>query len=388
MKKSFIIFMGLALAINLSACKRTVPSEPVSETPSISTSVSTSTPPVSESSSEEEEVVVYGLPTPEIGHYMRDADVVELASGERYLVYITNAESGEEDDVIAIRHATYDAAKGHAYGDEKVIVEPSAADWDKYVGAPSLTKGSFKYEGSDYAYLLAYHGTNLATGNANSIGFAVANDPLGVWKKVGSAPILTYNAAIYGESYLGYHAPSLVNLDKGAIVRLFWTWADAYGHFTYFVDFDGADLSALDLSGFAMLPNNGNLSSGDDVTMVPNADFAYDAEAKDFYMVKDYSPAATKLPRVSTRIELAVIAEAELYTTEQGNGWESLGVYVFLDTPEGAYERLYSGTIVSDEFGHVLDKNTIELIYNISELEADTPNYLFTQRLATIVYTA
>jgi hypothetical protein len=386
MKKVLMVFAGIAIALVVSACGSSVaPSS--SSTPTTSSAPSTSVPPSSTPSSEEP-APVYGLPTPATGHYIKDADVIEEANGDRLLVYVTNAESGEEDDVIAIRRGVFSTGNGHLYGEEHVIITPSTSGWDQYIGGPAITKGEFVYNTVTYSYMLAYHGTDLATGMSNSIGIALATDPLGTWVKVGTEPVLEYDDEVYGETYLGFHAPSLVNLDQESIVRIFWTWADAYGHYSYFLDVDIADFATADVSGFAMVPNNGNLSSGDPETMIPNADFAYDGTGHDFYMVKDYSPAASQQPRVSTRIELAKIAEAELYTTDQGDGWESLGVYVFLDTPDALYERLYSGTIVADEYGHVLSTTSIEIIYNVSELEADTPNYLFTQHLATIIYEA
>ncbi|HAK05352.1 MAG TPA: hypothetical protein DCM23_01450 [Firmicutes bacterium] len=384
MKKQLLIFAGLAAVLAFSSCK----SSSVSSEPSTTTSTTSTITSVSTTSTTSEEPIEYGLPVPATGHYMKDADVIEAEDGDRLLVYTTNAESGEEDNVIAIREGVYSTGNGYLYGEEHVIVTPSASGWDQYIGAPSITKGTFEYNSVDYAYLLAYHGTTSATEVSNSIGLAVTNDPLGTWFKVGSAPVLEYDADVYGESYMGFHAPSLINMSKTSMIRLFYTWADAYGHYSYFVDFDAMNLNSIDLSGYVMVPNNGNLTSGDPETMIPNGDFAYDGVNHDVFMVKDYSPAASQQPRVSTRIELAYIAEDELYTTDQGDGWVSLEVYIFVDTPEGLYERLYSGAIVSDEFGHMLATSPIEVIYNISELEADNPNFLFTQQLATITYTA
>ncbi|MFA5235948.1 MAG: hypothetical protein WC399_03825 [Bacilli bacterium] len=390
MKKVLMIFAGIAISLVVSACGSSLAPSNSSEPVTSGASSGSETSSISSSSiSSGDPEPVYGLPTPETGFYMKDADVIEEANGDRLLVYVTNAESGEEDDVIAIRRGVFSSGNGYLYGEEHVILTPSVSGWDQYIGGPAIIKGEFSYDTVAYSYLLAYHGTDLATGMSNSIGVALATDPLGTWVKVSDVdPAFEYDAAVYGETYLGFHAPSLINLDQESIIRLFWTWADAYGHYTYFLDIDLSDLSTAEPSGFAMVPNNGNLSSGDLETMIPNADFAYDGTGHDLFMVKDYSPAASQLPRVSTRIELAKIAEEELYTTDQGDGWESLGLFVFLDTPEGLYERLYSGTIVADEYGHVLSTSSIEIIYNISELEADTPNYLFTQRLATILYTA
>lgn len=330
--------------------------------------------------------IVYGLPTPPTGFYYRDADVIQLGDKSRYIVYVTNDESGEEDNVIAIRKGTFHATNGYSYGPQTIAIRPSSTGWDKYLGSASIVKGNFTYNSVAYTYLMAYQGTTSPSDRAFSIGFAVANDPEGTWVKVGTSPVLTYNSVVYGETYAGFYAPSLINMNKQSILRLFFTWADAYGHFTYFVDMDAANLNNMDISGFAMIPNNGNLSSGDDVTMMPNADFVYDASNHKFLMIKDYSPSASRLPRVSTRIELAWIMEQEFYTIAHGTGWRSMMVYDFTDTPDSLYERLYSGSIVSDEFGHQLSGNIIEIIYNISDLEADNVFYIFSQQFETFYY--
>lgn len=329
--------------------------------------------------------VVYGLPVPQTGFYMKDADIIQEGTN-RYLVYTTNSASGEEDNVIALRKGTFTAGQGYSYGSENVVLTPSASGWDQYISSATIVKGNFAYNNTDYAYLMAYQGTDLSAETSFSIGLAVSNNPEGSWVKVGNLPVLEYDRTIYGESYTGFYAPSLVNLNKESIVRLFFTWADAYGHFSYFVDFDAANLSEIELSGFAMAPNNGNLSTGEDVTMIPNADFAYDAVNHMFYMVKDYSPTPSREPRVATRIELARIVEAELYSAKPGLGWSSLKLYDMFDTPDTMYERLFSATLISDEYGHIISTSSIEIVYTVSDLEADNVDYVFSQKLLAFIY--
>ena len=329
--------------------------------------------------------VVYGLPEPALGHYMKDADIIQEGSN-RYLVYTTNAASGEEENVIALRKGVFSTGNGYAYGEESIVLAPSVNGWDKFISAPSIVKGNFNYNNVSYSYLMAYQGTNLSTERSYSVGLAVTNNPESNWVKVGSAPVLQYDRTVYGESYAGFYAPSLVNLNKNNLIRLFFTWADAFGHFTYFVDFDATNLGSVELSGYAMVPNNGNLSTGEDVTMVPNADFAYDAVNKMFYMVKDYSPTPSREPRVATRIELARIVEAEFYTAKPGLGWASLRLYDMFDTPDTMYERLYSATLITDEYGHVIAINKMEIVYTVSDLEADNVDYVFSQKLLAFIY--
>lgn len=393
MKKLWVLLLAFVLLFGILACQgTTTTTDEVTTATTSATATSTGAPTTTQGQTTvttvtTEEPIVYGLPEPEQGFYMRDADIIQ-DNDMRLLVYTTNKTSGDEENVIAIRQGDYDSTNGYAYGEEHVIIEGSASGWDQYLGSASIVEGVFEMGGTTYDYLIAYSGTESINDTSFSIGLAVTNDPLGTWVKVGSSPVISYDSSVYGSSYTGYYAPSLVNLDKESIIRVFYTWADAYGHFSYFVDIDASDLDSLDPSGFAMVPNNGNLSSGEDVTMVPNGDFAYDAVNGYFYMIKDYSPSASQEPRVATRIELARIAENELYVAPNLNGWESLRVYDFEDTPGYLYERLYSGTIVSDSYGHLLDVDSIEIVYNTSDLAVDNPNYIYSQHLETFIYTS
>ena len=238
--------------------------------------------------------------------------------------------------------------------------------------------------GETYNWLIAYCATNDAEDRAFQIGLAVARDPLGTWTKLG-APVITFDKAQYGATSMGCYAPSVVNYNKTSGIRIFYTYADAYGHFAYFWDANLADLGAI--SGQkAMVPTNGNLSGGDAELMFPNADFAYDAANKKFVAVKDYSPSAGTTPKFADRIELAEIDENELYTIEIGTGWKSLQLWDTIDLDNGS-ERAYSACIVSDVYGHMLAGN-VEIVYNICDTADVNPDYLYSQKLMTVTYVA
>lgn len=394
-KKLLVFILSLFLVGAFAACNKTTTEAPTTEAPTtlaatteedVPTTIAPTTEAPTTAAPTTEVPVVYGIPEPELGFYMTNADVIQLPDTSRILVYSTNIESGEEENVIAVREGTLTVGEGYVYDEESTVLVGSDTGWDQYLGSASIVKGTFEYDDVNYTYLMAYSGTESISDNAFSIGFAVSNDPQGTWVKIGDAPIVEYDGEVYGETYGGFYAPSLVNLNETSIIRLFYTWADAYGHFTYFIDMDVADLNAIDMSGYAMVPNNGNLSSGDDVTMVPNGDFAYCPTTEYFFMIKDYSPSASQEPKVSTRIELAKIMESELYISPNTVGWESIKVYDFEDTPGYAYERLYSGSIITDEFGHMISTSEIEIVYNVSDLEADNVYYIFSQHLETFIY--
>ncbi len=336
---------------------------------------------------------VYGLPVAGTGRYIKDSDLV--ADGDtRYLLYSTNETPAENDNVIAIRRGTFEEGegKGWKYGEEKIALTGESGKWDENIGTASLVKGAFTFENDEYSWLMAYCATAQANDTQYSIGLAVAASPDGEWTKVSETPLIEFDADVYGSTSVGCYAPSLVNLDKQNKIRVFYTYADMYGHFAKFVDLDAADVGALytdasKVSGEVQCPNHGQIAGGDAQAMFPNADFAYDAAAGKVYAIKDYSPAAATKPNYAERIQLLSIEEEELYSVELGEGWAGLRTWDFSDTEDGAWERLYGACILSDAYGHIDGTKAMEIIYNVCELEMDDENWEFTQNLKTFVYT-
>ena len=319
---------------------------------------------------------VVGVPEPANGFYMRDADVIQDGN-VRYLVYTTNATAHQEDSVIAVRKAEL-TEEGWVYGDQVVALSASENGWDQFLGSASVTKGVFGLNGETYNWLMVYQGTKSDSGVANSIGLAVSKDILGEWVKIEN-PVIKYESEIYGANMMGCYAPSVVNYNKTSGIRIFYTYADAYGHFTFFYDMDLSDLS--NISGVsAMIPHNGNLHGGDGALMFPNADFLYDSANQVFYAIKDYSPSPSTKPSFADQLELGHIAEEELYTIEAGKGWESDFYQDCIDFDNG-YDRCYSACVVSDVYGHKLEGN-FEIVFNVCEIG---DNYLHTQKFMTYV---
>ena len=321
---------------------------------------------------------VTGIPAPAEGFYMRDPDVLQ-AGNKRYLLYTTNKTKAEDDAVLAIRVGELNEDLDWVYGDETIVVTPSTDGWDQYISSGSLVKGTFAYNEETYSYMIAYAATESDSNVCNEIGIAVSKEVTGPYVKVGTEALIKYDAEVYGANMVGNYAPSLLNYNKGSLIRIYYTYADAYGHFAYFFDADMSDLNHIS-GAKAMITNEGNIQGGDAVTMFPNADFLYDAGNKMVICVKDYSPTPAFKPSVANEFEILHIAEAELYTTDKGEGWVSEEYYDYLDLDNG-YDRCYSCALVSDEYGH-LAEGVAEVVYTVCE---EGNNYLFTQKLMTWV---
>ena len=326
-----------------------------------------------------------------LGYYTSEASVVQAEDGTRYVFYTSNETEYIQENVIAMRVGTRGSDGGSTYGDKQIVLRATAGGWDAYnLGAPDVVEGSFAYNGTTYNYLMAYQATSTANETAYSIGFAVAASLTGEWVKVGTEPVVEYDAAIYG-NYVGYYSPSLI-ANTETNVRLFYTWADAYGHYTYFNDIDCTDMADLGVSGYAMLPSDGLTSNESAVpTQFANGDFAYDAATERLYVVKDVSPAAAARPYTATQIELAWIDVNELYTAAAGDGWQSLKVFTYTDTigvyNGGGWERIYSPALVSATDGSVLSAETFDIVYTASDLASLNEYYVFSPSLHPLTYT-
>jgi len=397
MKKIIVFLLVSILSIGLFiGCNGLTDSTESGSNPEISASAGDSTPddstPDNSSVVEPEPPEVhYGLPVAGLGSYIKDADVLD--DGEnRILLYTTTGTIAEEDNVIATRVATLEA-EGWVYGEESIAITGEVDGWDEFIGSASIVKGAFEYGDVEYAWLMAYAATPNANETQYEIGLAVATEIGGTWVKVGERALLEYDEVVYGAGCVGLYAPSLVNLNGESAVRIYYTYADIYGHFTQFVDINAADLDALYteealkdvnlISGTNQLPTNGNLSGGDLALMFPNADFAH-CNGKVF-AVKDYSPVPALAPSFADRIELGVIAEKELYTIELLDGWASLRLWDSFDV-DMEYERLYSACIVSNAYGFIAEGEAIEVIYNVCDVAMDNADWLFSQNLRSFMY--
>ena len=81
-----------------------------------------------------------GLPQPELGYYISNADVIEESDTVRYIVYTTNASSAENYNQIAVRKGER-TEEGWVYGEEYVAVTGADGAWDTFIGSASMVKG-------------------------------------------------------------------------------------------------------------------------------------------------------------------------------------------------------------------------------------------------------
>ena len=306
------------------------------------------------------------------GFAYEEASVLE--ESDRVIVsYTTNKTENTQDNVIAVRTGTK-TATGYEFSSEPVIaVEPSENGWDtQNIGGSDLIKGKFNYDGTEYKYMMAYHANNVTQRKRLQVGLAVSND-LKSWKKVGNEPIVGYDYETYGDTD-GVCNPSLVNLNGESNVLIFYSYASSRITESRFVE---AKLSSLDtpvLSGNISVPHKGLPLDGLEWATVINADFAYDSQEQELYMVKDGMVFATQNAKKATLVQLAKIPFANVYKQEAT--WTQIATVMGLEA--GGYTRMHSAAIVANEYAQTLSGGlSIVFTSSVGAKGIDDISYLY-----------
>ncbi len=327
------------------------------------------------------------------GYYNESPSVFEAASGERYLYYTRNTVKNDDaTDSIAVRKATY-TANGWTYGDAKTLLVPSESGWDsKSVFGADVVRGSFSYRGTEYSYLMAYSGSDEKNRANAEIGLAVSKTPDGEWVKVGSSPVVTFDAGHYDPmgilSYRGAIEPSLVSFDKGGKVYLFYTYYE-YLNGSYVLEMDAGDLDHPVLGGRKLVPVSGLQDMGASNTQLYSGDFVFDEEDDSLIAVRNVATTVTVQPKVSQALQI-VRAKADVLDAIEQEWkpadkktvwWSQVGANGKIDGDSTAveddadkmfgYERIFGGAIVSDEYGHLLTYGELDVYFTTQGVYGD-----------------
>ena len=305
------------------------------------------------------------------GFYYEEASVLE-EENRVILSYTTNKTKNAEDSVIAVRTGVK-TENGYSFEEEaKIAIEGSSNGWDKYnVGGSDLVAGNFKYGTTEYKYLMAYHANSISSRKRLQVGLAVSND-LTTWTKVGDAPFVAYDYEIYGDTD-GVCNPSLVNVNGQGNVMLFYSYASSRITESRFVEAILSDLNAPVVSGSISVAHKGLPLDGLEWATVINADFAYNSENGEIYMVKDGMVFATQNAKKATLVQLARIPLADLYKQEAQ--WMQIASVMGLEA--GGYTRMHSAALVSNEYARIGEDVSIVFTSSVAAQGINDTSYLF-----------
>lgn len=309
-----------------------------------------------------------------LGYNTKDATVFEEEDA-RYVIY--DGQKEKEGKQIFVSRKAVKEGNQWVYGEKHLVLEGSENGWDINISNPSVVKGSFAYQGNDYSYLLAYNGNNTSDNTNNHIGFAVSNDVLGTWIKVGNQPLLK-NPENQEAAY-GYGSPCLLSYDNLGKGYIFYAVGEINVSFGAVKTYDFSNLDAPVIEGgYSSLPVTG-LNDNQDLNVILNAGFAFNADKSKVYMVKDRLPVSNNVPNQSSAIEVAK-ANAEIIANHD-ESWSSLKIINSFDTMDEedeeslGWDEIYSGDFVTDPYGKIISETKLEIIYSTFDEEGSLPKF-------------
>jgi len=309
-----------------------------------------------------------------------------------HIYYCSNLESGKVVDHIAYRKGVLHADMKWVFSEKKIVLSPTLNNgvhkatqsiWDSmHCCDPSVIKGKFSFNGETYNYLMAYLGCWTGDCTCNEIGFAVSKTPGGDWIKVqgsSQAFISYYNSEDFGadgSKYWGYGQPSLISVDNEGVVLVFFTKGIKLGTYSFVQKWDFSNINNPVLLKEAILPNGpGNM-------IVNNADFAYDERTNTIYcLCEDHTTSwAPSSGGVDWLVGGNLLFSYKLNDNDINKfdslfnnfSWQKCGS---VDKSVTGFERNHNCGIVTDEYGNIMNSNCIPIVYTMSMLKTDYPNW-------------
>ena len=288
--------------------------------------------------------------------------VIELEDGTRYVYYCTNQKSYDVTDYIGCRKGTPNADGTYTYGEERIVLSPSEDLWDAHHTCdPSVICGDFTYKGTSYRYLMAYLGCTSYDSQDNKIGLAVANSPEGPFVKVGNAPIVDFTMDPTVTVFQwGVGQPSLVSMDKGGKVWLFYTRGDKNGTRTVVRICDFSSLDAPVLGAETKVSTMGLKDLHGNADILNNGDFVFDPAADRFYAASDCHPNPSDTPNyIASHFRLTYFAKP-VFTSAL---WKTVAT---IGESETGFARNHNVGLARDIYGHLPHDGFITVYYTVS----------------------
>lgn len=319
-----------------------------------------------------------------MSYYNAAPSVIEESDSVRYIVYSVNKTAKTQDTVFAARKGIKKDGVWE-YGQKHVILEPSKDGWDKgHIANPDIIKGNFTYNGEQYSYLLSYQASSTAATSNYNIGLAVAKDVLGEWVKVGTSPVIEYDAEGYGAGY-GVGEASLLSYDEAGKVYLFHSMGDTYFTGVYVAELDCSDLGNIKGASVTnAVTTHGMTDYGQAAASFCDSDFALDKENGILYTVRNFMPVSVIKPTLPTAVQVLKMPIADLY--KMNAKWEVVKSQindVALSTEDTyGWERAYSACFVTDAYGRVTG-NALDMAITVTSYDQTTYDYLYYQAITS-----
>ena len=319
-------------------------------------------------------------------YYNYAPSVIMEGNDTMHVWFCGNGETGNVTDYIVYRKGTLQADGRWEFTERELVLSSTEGTWDqRHVCDPTVIQGEFKYEGTDYNYLMSYLGCVTNDSSRNEVGIAVATSIEGPWLKVDSLnPIANYYEAdeyVDDQWTWGYGQPSLMSVDKKGKILLFYTKGVVSGTFQYVEYWDLSDLNNPLKLNEASITNAGVTNQSGGIDVINNADFAYDSHLNRLYVIKEDFPykegGGTNWLTGANTVMYINLNENESHIGEtlfmnEALRWQVVGS---VGTNETGFARVHNGGLVRDPYGHLINPYQIPIVYTKSDEMIDHPDW-------------
>lgn len=325
----------------------------------------------------------------------------EEVNGQKimHVWYCTNKDDGVIMDHIGYRKGVQQADGKWQFSEQQIVLAPTPGTWDsRHTCDPAVVRGSFRYQGTEYGYLMAYLGCTTEDYQKNETGLAVANAPEGPWVKVNTLnPIIPWYdngdeateqgkyEGMQGTSniYWGTGMPALINLDgEGDILMFYQSTLQGTG----IRRFDFSNLDEPKTLFTSRLTHNGIYNSAGLKCNIGIPDFAYDRETGRLYVcsvTNERNPADVTITRVNSHSMVAYIEgmdSVETLCSALQSGEYTWNMVGYIGPNDTGWERNHNPGIVRDEYGNLPSSSEVRVIVSTGHNSWPTEN-IFTYRL-------
>ncbi len=300
------------------------------------------------------------------GIYNYCPSVIQEEDGTRYIYYCANQVSYNITDYIGCRKGTPDENGVYSWSEETVVLSPTEGTWDaRHTCDPSVIKGSFSYDGKQYSYLMAYLGCVTNNSQDNEIGFAVAETPVGPFKKIGTEPFVAFVRDQTTDAFQwGVGQPSLVSCDKGGKVYLFYTKGDPAATRVLYMKLDLSDLASPKILEDEEVSESGLWDLNGNWDFMNNADFAISRDGKKLYSASDAHPNPPDTPNYIAGSFRVVYASYDPDKKLTNIYWRFLAN---IGETQTSFARNHNVCLVRDEYGYLPNYTYLTVYYTRSD---------------------
>lgn len=276
--------------------------------------------------------------------------VLEMEDGSCHMFFCGNPEAGKMVDNIYHIEIKADGTQTAPVS----VLQPTSGAWDSFHCCdPSVIRGKFRMDGTDYRYAMFYLGIDKGDCKGNEVGVAFSND-------LNATEWVKYPKQIVAfpdnrDISWGVGQPSAFSLDREGSVLLTYSRGDVSGTGVLFCRLDMSDMDKLEIDTAKSVS-----SLGFNVAL-HNCDFAVDeANGKVVGVLSGTCPNV-----YPSYIEsYNTVAHMPLDAFLEGKGtWTRL---LDIDSSVTGFYRNHNACVLRDEYGYMKNYKTPTVFYTVS----------------------